>query len=113
MTKRRKLLYLFVVLASAIALIFFLRCKPSQELETFPVPVSATLVKSNHAYKLETYKWNLASEENGLPLYYRTILHIKGWEKVYQEGAMSVYQKDKIVVEVITGTDIMFIHVAS
>ena len=55
--------------------------------------------------KLEAYNWGPASEENGLPLRYRAIIKLWGWEKKEQEGSLTVYEKDGNEVDVISQTN--------
>ncbi|MCM3731528.1 hypothetical protein M3196_07615 [Fictibacillus nanhaiensis] len=86
-----------------IPLIFLFSFRESEEFKGFPVPKSAELIENKS--KLEKYKWESASEENGLPLRYQLIIKLWGWEKKEQEGALSIYEKDGKEVGVISLTD--------
>ncbi|MCV9887999.1 hypothetical protein [Metabacillus halosaccharovorans] len=54
---------------------------------------------------LEAYNWGAASEENGLPLRYRAVIRLWGWNKKEQEGSLTVYEKDGQEIDVISQTD--------
>jgi hypothetical protein len=66
----------------------------------FPVPKHAEVTVQEQ--KLEAFDWPPASEENGLPLRYRAIILLWGWEVKQQEGSLTVYKKGEQEVGVIT-----------
>ena len=66
----------------------------------FPVPSNAELTKEDPIIKFEQYTWGPASEEKGLPFYYKTIIKQWGWEEKSREGAMTYYEKQGKVVSV-------------
>ena len=75
-----------------VSIIFLFSYQESEKFEGFPVPIGAELTSIKGRY--ESYKWEAASEENGLPLRYQAIIRLWGWEKKEQEGALTVYEKD-------------------
>lgn len=68
----------------------------------FPIPKKAELIEKNS--NTEIYEWSKASEENGIPASYEFIIKNYGWEKVDSEGALVVYEKDDLKIELISST---------
>ena len=75
----------------------------------FPVPSDAQLTKEDPIIKFEQYTWGPASEENGLPFYYKIIIKQWGWEEKSREGAVTFYEKQGKVVSVISQRKYLFI----
>jgi hypothetical protein len=96
-------LIIFPGLLISITFIFLFSFRESQEFKGFPVPKTAELTEKKS--KLEKYKWDSASEENGLPLRYQLIIKLWGWDKREQMGALSIYEKNGEEVGVISLTD--------
>ncbi len=87
----------------AILLFIFFSFEESETFKGFPVPKYAELTSSNG--NLEEYHWGPASEENGLPLRYQTIIRLWGWKVKEVMGTLTVYHKDGQEVDVISQTD--------
>jgi hypothetical protein len=96
-------LIIFAGLLISITFIFLFSFRESEEFKGFPVPKTAELIEKKS--KLEKYKWDSASEENGLPLRYQIIIKLWGWDKREQMGALSIYEKNGEQVGVISLTD--------
>jgi hypothetical protein len=96
-------LIIFAGLLIVITFIFLFSFRESEEFKGFPVPKTAELTEKKS--KLEKYKWDSASEENGLPLRYQFMIKLWGWEKVDQMGALTTYEKNGAQVGVISLTD--------
>ena len=105
--------YLFGLgMAIVFALIFYYgqSFKDSVFTEGFPIPGKAELHRISGEHKLESYNWNGASEEDGLPLRYRAVIRLAGWKKIDMFGAMTTFEKDSVTIEVISTTDMIDIY---
>ena len=71
----------------------------------FPIPKSAVLIKNTDS--VAVYDWPKASEENGIPYFYKLAILSKGWTLAEQEGASQYYEKDGSRVDLITQTDLL------
>lgn len=90
-------------MAISIPLVFLFSYEESEQFEGFPVPKTAELLNTKNTS--ESYGYGPASEENGLPIRYKAIIFLWGWKKKEEVGALTVYEKDGIEVDVISLTD--------
>lgn len=98
----------FLVLIGTIFLFIVFFSYGEQDSTGFPIPKSAELAKSNES--TAAYDWPKASEENGIPYFYKLAIQSKGWTLVGQEGASSYYEKDGRRIDLITQTDLLTIR---
>ena len=101
-----------LVIAIVFALIFYYgqSFKDSVFTEGFPVPGKAKVHKISDEHKLESYNWSGASEEDGLPLRYRVVIRLAGWKKVDTFGAMTTFEKDGVIIEVVSATKMIDLY---
>ncbi|MEC0273108.1 hypothetical protein [Peribacillus frigoritolerans] len=107
--KKAIILVISMVILASIFSYFFLSYRDSAINKGFPIPLGAKLLNKDDKEMYEEYKWGPASEENGLPLYYLTVIKLWGWDKKSQEGAMTIYEKDGKKLCVISQTDSLFV----
>lgn len=105
MKRNKGKLYGIFAMVGIIALLLFIfsSFEESETFKGFPVPRYAELTSSSAT--IEEYDWGPASEENGLPLRYKAIIRLWGWEVKEVMGSLTVYQKDGQEVDVISQTD--------
>jgi hypothetical protein len=110
MLKKRYIIStVFIIILILISNLFFFGYRESTVNAGFPVPKSAELVKENMENMNEEFHWRYASEENGLPYFYKAVIRGWGWKKESQEGSHTVYEKEGRKVYVISQTDYLFI----
>ncbi|KYC94284.1 hypothetical protein B5V88_13220 [Heyndrickxia sporothermodurans] len=102
------LFVVFIVLLSSITIFSY---EESKKFKGFPVPKHAKLTKSRADF--EAYDWSPASEEEGLPLRYLLIIKLKGWKKTFEEGSLTIYEKDGYKIDVISQTDYLSLGIDS
>ncbi|MFS0782172.1 hypothetical protein [Bacillus sp. 1P06AnD] len=73
------------------------------EFYGFPVPKDARLVRETDLSK--GFEWKKASFDSGIPISYKKAINHYGWKKVFQEGGITVYTKDKKRISLLTDTD--------
>lgn len=99
---------LTTLLILVVSVIYF-SYEESNTFKGFPVPKNAEL--TDNKVNFEAYYWAPASEENGLPLRYRTIIKLWGWDKKEQMGSLTVYHKDGKEIDVISQRDYLSLSV--
>ncbi|MGG0791912.1 hypothetical protein ABE132_25145 [Peribacillus simplex] len=107
--KKAIILIISIVILVSMFSYFFLSYSESAINKGFPIPLGAKLIRKDDKNMYEEYKWGPASEENGLPLYYLTVIKFWGWDKKSQEGAMTIYEKEGKKLCVISQTDSLFV----
>lgn len=109
---KRNLFGLIIALTTVFILPFYYvqTYEKSVFTEGFPIPGNAKVVKISGEHKFESYKWYGASEEDGLPLRYKIIIHLAGWKQVETFGAMTTYEKDRVKIEVITTSKLIDLY---
>ena len=105
--QKRYLFGLVFAIVFALILYYSQSFKDSVFTEGFPIPGKAELHKISGEHKLESYNWNRASEDDGLPLRYKAVIRLAGWKKVDSFGAMTSFEKDGVMIEVISTTNMI------
>jgi len=87
--------------------------KEAIHFNEFPIPGNAINTKTLPYLKAEGYTWNSASEEQGLPTRYLTIIRLNGWNKIdspgYGLGSETAFEKNGQKVEIVSLTDYFFL----
>ncbi len=108
-----KIRYLFITLIAFIIAFTFYYGQTFEEAiysEGFPVPGQAKISKVSSKNGFESYTWQPATEENGLPLRYKLMIRLSGWKKADRMGAMTTYEKDGRTVDIISQKNYLGIH---
>ncbi|KML31382.1 hypothetical protein [Priestia aryabhattai] len=94
MIKKRKKVFSVVMIALLLIGYFKLAYTPSHDVEEFPIPREAHLVKTTvgEDYVTEKYKWLIASEAGSIPPWYQVSIWLRGWRKGETMGADQVYK---------------------
>lgn len=108
--KKRSLFGLGIAVVVALIFYYGQSFKDSVFTEGFPIPGNAELHRISGEHKLEIYNWNGASEEDGLPLRYRTVIRLAGWKKIDTFGAMTTFEKDGVIIEIVSTTNMIDIY---
>ena len=108
--KKRFLVGLVVVIVLALIFYYSQSFKDSVFTEGFPIPGNAELHRISGEHKLEIYNWNGASEEDGLPLRYKAVIRLAGWKKTDTFGAMTTFEKDGVIIEIVSTTNMIDIY---
>ncbi|GAB1763334.1 hypothetical protein M3592_26340 [Priestia aryabhattai] len=95
MIKKRKKILAIVIISLLLIGYFKLAYTPSPDVEGFPTPREAHLVKTtvDEDYIGEKYKWFIASEAGSIPPWYEVSIWLWGWRKGETMGADQVYKK--------------------
>lgn len=95
MIKKRKKISAIVIISLLLIGYFKLAYTPSPDVEGFPIPREAYLVKTtvDEDYIGEKYKWFIASEAGSIPPWYEVSIWLWGWRKGETMGADQVYKK--------------------
>ncbi len=91
-----------IFVAGVLYLVFF-SYEKGEQLYGFPIPKSAEV--TNQWSGFAEYDWAPASEEDGLPFYYKWQIEWNGWKEVSREGSLTTYEKDNHQINVISQTD--------
>jgi len=104
MIKKRKKIFAVVIIALLLGSYFKLAYTPSPDVEGFPIPREAHLVKTTvgEDYITEKYKWFIASEAGSIPPWYEVSICLRGWRKGETMGADQVYKKGSREVDLST-----------
>ncbi|MDE8674579.1 hypothetical protein [Priestia aryabhattai] len=104
MIKKRKKIFAVVIIALLLGSYFKLAYALSPDVEGFPIPREAHLVKTTvgEDYITEKYKWFIASEAGSIPPWYEVSIWLWGWRKGETMGADQVYKKGSREVDLST-----------
>ncbi|WP_182007351.1 hypothetical protein [Priestia aryabhattai] len=93
--KKRKKLFAVVIIALLLIDYFKLAYTSSHDVEEFPIPREAHLVKTTvgEGYITEKYKWFIASEAGNIPPWYQVSIWLWGRRKGETMGADQAYKK--------------------
>ncbi|MFB7158160.1 hypothetical protein [Lysinibacillus sp. NPDC056232] len=94
---------LFILLGISYYIVANSKYELSEKYRDFPVPISAQLTKENENNSV--YEWSMSSDENGIPISYRLIIWVNGWEKVVREGTLTIYEKDEVQIHLSSDRD--------
>lgn len=108
--KIRYLIGVFCVLICILVFNYGQSFKESVFTEGFPIPGKAEVYKMSEEHNFESYKWNGASEENGLPLRYKVVIRLAGWKNVDTFGTMTTFEKDGVKIEVMSSTKMIDLY---
>ncbi len=100
-----KLRYILLALVALFIVLTFYYGQSFEEAiytERFPIPPTAKISKISSLKLLETYQWEPASEENGLPLRYKLMIRLSGWKEIDRMGALTTYKKGNLTVDVVS-----------
>ncbi|EJR54209.1 hypothetical protein IIO_05819 [Bacillus cereus VD115] len=100
--------FLFLLLATIITLGYILVFNKTvdSEIKGFPIPDKAKLITTEvpgeYVYKSDCF-------ESGLPIWYQINIKLKGWDRVFAEGGMKIYEKGnkRVTVIYLTGEDVI------
>jgi len=78
--KKRKKIFSVVIITLLLIGYFKLAYTPSHDVEEFPIPREAHLVKTTvgEDYITEKYKWFIASEAESIPPWYQVSIWLRG-----------------------------------
>ncbi|RDZ16224.1 hypothetical protein C3744_06755 [Priestia megaterium] len=104
MIKRSKKGFAIAIIALLFIAYFKLAYIQSPDVENFPVPREANLVKTTvgEDHITEKYKWFIASETGSIPPWYEVTIWLWGWRKGETMGANQVYKKGSKEVDLST-----------
>jgi len=108
--KKRYLFGFFIAFVFGLIFHYSQTFEDSVFTEGFPIPVKAEVHRISGEHKMESYNWNGASEENGLPLRYKAVIRLAGWKKIDTFGAMTTFEKDGVTIEIVSTTNMMDIY---
>ena len=104
MIKKRNKVFAITVVVLLLISYFNFAYTPSPDVQGFPVPREAKLVKTTvgEGYITEKYKWFIASEAGSIPPWYEISIWLRGWRKGETMGADQVYIKNAKEVSLTT-----------
>ncbi|MFS0643387.1 hypothetical protein [Siminovitchia sp. 179-K 8D1 HS] len=73
----------------------------SEKFNGFPIPKYAKVTKSQNDFEAYTRISTSETKKDGLPFIYRLQIKAHGWEKIFQEGALTTYKKDNHKIDVV------------
>lgn len=104
------LFFLFVIIFTWTVFSF----EESKKFNHFPIPKFAEVTNNREDFESYSAKWIGTSEtkKDGLPFIYRLQIKTRGWEKTFQEGSLTTYEKDNHKIDVIAETNYLSIGIS-